>query len=155
MKMSSLVDSTYRSIVSRLQRGGTAVKAQSRPSDEAYKWGFSVYDPDACDLAAVSVTVEILTKNVYKNDKVRLVVDGRAFDPLSGNCPPLDMVEAYTRFALLEKIAIAMAKSSSTKSEPVAVAALVVEVVAEPEDGPESPRKRRGKRHAEAPEEPG
>lgn len=159
MKMSSLVDSTYRSLASRLQRGGTNTRPVSKPDAQAYKWGFEVFTPSDERGVKVVVTVGICTKNVYKNDKVSIKVSEihdiapfREFVSPSGNCPPLDAVEAFIRKALAEKQALP-AQSSSKKEAappPPAPAPPVVEVPVEPVD---PPRRRKGRRHDADPEQ--
>lgn len=146
MKMSSLVDSTYRSLVSRLQRAGTAVKAVSRPTADKYRWGFSVTGSGA----ELSVSVELMTVNVYKNDKVQIAVAGimgvapsRTFTPISGNCPPLDAVEAFIRFALEEKGDTGR-KTCSSKGEPAKPKAFVEPPPVQAEPSKKSKKHRKG-----------
>ena len=139
--MSSLVDSTYRALISRLQRGGTNTRPAHRPDTSQYKWGFIAYVPDGGPEICVQVEVGLLTRNVYKSDKVEITVTDpsgfspfKTFEPISGNCPPIDAVEAFIRSALAVKMAAPHAPAplpepevSSLKHEPVE------EVPAEPE----------------------
>lgn len=165
MKMSSLVDSTYRALVGRLQRGGTDVKPVSRPDASAYSWGFKVFSPGDKQAVYVTVNVGLLVRNVYKNDKVEIVVSDitgtvatHSFEPESGNCPSLDMVEAGIRTYLAQK-------QDLPDQPPAVVAAQAVSVVppAEPEPAAEVPveseherrkdrsrRNRRSGRHDDA-----
>ena len=128
--MSSLVDSTYRALVGRLQRGGTAVKSVSRLSASNCCRGFRVFVPGAKASVFVLAEVELMTNNVYKNDKVEVVISSlvgtvasRSFEPVSGNCPPLDAVEAFIRTSLAEKQdlpePLAQPESSSVMSKPI------------------------------------
>jgi predicted RNA-binding protein with TRAM domain len=130
MRISSLVDSTYRLLVGRLQRGGTGVKSVSRPGASNYRWGFRVFVPGPKESVFVLVEVGLMTKNVYKNDKVEVVISGlvgtvasRSFEPISGNCPSLDVVEAFIRTSLSEKQDLpepqSKPESSSVVSDPV------------------------------------
>ncbi len=146
--MSSLVDSTYRALALRLQRGGTNTRPVSKPDAHAYKWGFEVFAPGDERGTKVLVTVGILTKNVYKNDKVSIkvseihdIVPVREFTSPTGNCPPLDSVEAFIRKALAEKQALPAKSSSKKESDaptPPPPAPPVVEVqVEEPACHPE------------------
>src|SRR5512137_3148176 len=99
MKMSSLVESTYRGLVGRFQRGGTAMKPVSRPDANGYRWGFNVFDPNNKPETSLLVEVGLLTRNVYKNDAVEIVISGltgtvgaQSFVSTTSNCPPLDVV---------------------------------------------------------------
>lgn len=150
MRMSSLVDSTYLHLVSRLQRAGTSVKAVSRPTSEKYCWRFSV----AGTGAELLVSVELMTVNVYKNDKVQIAVTGllgtalgRTFMPISGNCPPLDAVEAFIRYALAEK-GDPNRKSSSTKSEPTGyLVAVEPDIQPQAAQAEQAKKSKKAKRH--------
>jgi len=160
MKMSSLVDSTYRGLVSRFQRGGTAVKPVSRPGATGYRWGFNVFTPNQKPEIYLLVEVGLLTRNVYKNDIVEIVVSGltgtvgaQSFVSPTGNCPPLDMIEAFVRQALATKkdnpAVPVLTVTRSVKSEPVQ-APPAPEPLPQPPPQPEpevQPRhKRRGRR---------
>lgn len=166
MKMSSLVDSAYRALVLRLQRGGTNARPVSRPNAQSYSWSFEVFTPGDERSTKVVVTVGILTKNVYKNDKVSVkvseihdIVPFREFTSKTGNCPPLDAVEAFVRKALAEKQALP-AQSGSKKQAappppPPAPAPLPVEVpVPVAGEQVDPPRRRKGRRHDAEPEQP-
>lgn len=152
--MSSLVDSTYRGLVGRFQRGGTAVKPVSRPGASGYRWGFNVFVPAHKPEVNLLVEVGLLTRNVYKNDTVEVVVSGltgvvgaQSFVSISGNCPPLDVVEAFTRQALAAKhdnpAHPVLTVTRSVKSEPVPEPASTP-VPVEPD--PQPRHKRRGRR---------
>jgi len=157
--MSSLVDSTYRALVSRLQRGGTGTRPVSRPAPLSYGWGFEVFTPGGKAEVNVMVEVKILTNNVYKNDKVCITVSGLVsslkavtMNPNSGNCPSLDYVEAFVRKSLAEKEALPpQAQTSSSNSEPVKISVdpepdPQPEPQPEPEPEPQPRHRRRGRR---------
>lgn len=159
--MSSLVDSTYRALSLRLQRGGTGTRPVSKPDAQAYKWGFEVFTPGDERGVKVLVVVGILTKNVYKNDKVSIkvseihdIVPFREFTSPTGNCPPLDAVEAFIRKALAEKQALPVQSGSKKEAAPPppAPAPPVVEVQV-PVEPVEPPRRRKGRRHDAEPEQ--
>jgi len=161
--MSSLVDSTYRALVGRLQRGGTAVKPLNRPEPGCYRWGFTVFTPGPKACVFVTATVRILTRNVYKNDKVEIVVSdlvgtvpAHCFVPVSGNCPSLDTVEAFIRTFLSQKQDLPdqpiIPKPSSVAPEVVAEVSVEPEPLPEP-SSPALRRKdklRRGRRFEQA-----
>lgn len=155
--MSSLVDSTYRGLIGRFQRGGTGVKPAVKPDTAGYRWGFAVFSPDIKPDVSVMVEVGLLTRNVYKNDRVEIVVSGlvgtipvQSFISSTGNCPPLDLVEAFVRQSLAAKQASPrpLPDPSPEPSEPVVVS-LPEPVQRLPEPEPELPSrsKRRGRRY--------
>ena len=153
--MSSLVDSTYRALVGRLQRGGTATKPSARPSPGYYQWGFTVFTPGPKDGVFVTATVRILTRNVYKNDKVEIVVSdlvgtvpAHCFVPISGNCPSLDTVEAFIRTFLSQKqdLPAQPILTKPSPDEPEVIAEVAVEPhLPDPQPEPNSPALRRSK----------
>ncbi|MGV0949339.1 MAG: hypothetical protein ACOYB3_01610 [Azonexus sp.] len=120
------------------------------------------------------VEVKILTNNVYKNDKVCITVSGLVsalkavtMNPVSGNCPSLDYVEAFIRKSLAEKEALPpQVQTSSSKSEPVKIS-VEPEPDPQPEPQPETepepdpqpepephPRHRRRGRRQESDDQP-
>lgn len=107
MKMSNLVDITYRSLVARLQRYGTNVTLRKKPSLEAYCWTFDVAKDYPDPGVFLTVEVGILTKNVRRNDKIVVRVNGmsgglpgREFISFKDVTPSLDYVEGFIRFSL-------------------------------------------------------
>lgn len=162
MKMSSLVDSTHRALVRRLQRAGTGTRPVSRPTSVVYRWSFEVFAPDDPKKTAIKVEVGIHTKNVYKNDKVAITVSGlvanpdfKSFVPDLGNCPPLDAVEAFVRKALAEKVALPEQPSSKKETAPPPPPPPPVEEISPPaqvETSVEPSRRKRGRRHEAEPE---
>ena len=132
--MSALADSTYRSLVGRLQRGGTTVLFLSRPVPPRMVWSCRVRNESSPEDTGIDVEVG---GKVYRNQDASYVeVQGHRFDPVSGNCPALDQVESVIRTALAVKDAQSQPKpveTSSTQSEHA------VEIPPEPERAEPAP----------------
>ena len=139
------------------------MKPVSRPDANGYRWGFNVFDPNNKPEISLLVEVGLLTRNVYKNDAVEIVISGltgtvgaQSFVSTTSNCPPLDVVEAFVRQALAAKLAnpphpvLTVTRSVKSKPAPEVTSEVVAPVELE------HPRhKRRGRRQEfDAPVEP-